>query len=394
VALQPALWVTVATGLETGVVVLLQVALWTLVDELTSDPSPARARTAKRALLLVACGAILVRADGFVSVAIAVAFLARRSPRIAIELGGLAAAVFGALLAFRLSYYGDVLPNTYYAKVSAPFYLRIPSGLAQLFDVGAMHGLAIELLTFASAWALARWRGWDLPSPFAAFFGAAVIAYWIWVGGDVFQERFLVALYPIGSALVVACFAALERERAITASTCNWLIALLVVVHLVPIPFDARFRYTRTRTDRWIALGRFLADEVPPTTTLAIDAAGKVPFFSGLRTIDMLGLNDRALAHRARDRFDVGHDAYDADYVLARRPDLVATWIEPSLDMHFGLDHARWREAGYELRWLAFSGESDYGRTEIIDAREIPDALLPSLIRAGFHYAVLSRVDR
>jgi len=67
----------------------------------------------------------------------------------------------------------------------------------------------------------------------------------------------------------------------------------------------------------WIDLGRFLGEQ-HPQATLAIDAAGKVPYFSRLQTIDMLGLNDRHIASLRGVAFlRVGHNKF-------RTPDMGA----------------------------------------------------------------------
>jgi hypothetical protein len=59
---------------------------------------------------------------------------------------------------------------------------------------------------------------------------------------------------------------------------------------------------------------------------LAVDAAGCLPYYSGLPALDMLGLNDRWLATHPPANFGhgmVGHELGDGRYVLSRRPDLV-----------------------------------------------------------------------
>jgi hypothetical protein len=72
-------------------------------------------------------------------------------------------------------------------------------------------------------------------------------------------------------------------------------------------------------------IGDWLADNVPEDTVLATNAAGIVPYRSGLPTIDMLGLNDMHIAHRELPLGVrvIGHEKYDADYVLSRQPDLI-----------------------------------------------------------------------
>jgi hypothetical protein len=44
-------------------------------------------------------------------------------------------------------------------------------------------------------------------------------------------------------------------------------------------------------------LGRYLAENRSSDTTTAVAAAGAIPLYSGLRTIDMFGLNDPYIAH-------------------------------------------------------------------------------------------------
>jgi hypothetical protein len=77
----------------------------------------------------------------------------------------------------------------------------------------------------------------------------------------------------------------------------------------------------------YFVVGTWLKAHLPATTRIAVNAAGIVPFVSGLPTVDMLGLNDahvarRALSASARGSI-AGHEKHDADHVLSLRPDLI-----------------------------------------------------------------------
>ena len=72
-----------------------------------------------------------------------------------------------------------------------------------------------------------------------------------------------------------------------------------------------------------IALGSWLAENYSQETLMAIGDAGAVPFFSGLATIDLWGLNDRAIEHMPG---EYGQRSGTADYVLGRRPELIVIW--------------------------------------------------------------------
>jgi hypothetical protein len=76
-------------------------------------------------------------------------------------------------------------------------------------------------------------------------------------------------------------------------------------------------------------VGLWLKDNASPDAVIATNTAGTIPYYSGLRTIDMLGLNDVHIAHR--DMPDMGaryagHEKADGRYVLDRKPDYIQFW--------------------------------------------------------------------
>ncbi len=89
-----------------------------------------------------------------------------------------------------------------------------------------------------------------------------------------------------------------------------------------------------------LALKRAFGAQQP---LVAVTSAGTIPYWSELPALDMLGLNDRYLAHNPPEDFgqhNLGHELGDADYVLRRKPDL--------LIYHIGHLRSRLR-AGREL---------------------------------------------
>ena len=384
----PALWLWNASGMETALVLLLQVALWA---EVTRDDGAHRIRPLVAVLVLL----VLARADGFVGAGIGVLFLALRRDRARARAGALAVALStAALVVWRLAYYGHPLPNTYYAKVSGPLAARIADAIRQLADLALDAGLLPYLVVLAAA-AVAGARARRLA--FEPLFAACWIGYWIYVGGDVFGERFLLVLVPLGAA-VLARWAA-EGRRVLAAG--GFIAAL--AFQLVPLAADRRFRYAGAKYDRWIELGRFLGRPEHRGQTIAVDAAGKIPYYSHLPAIDMLGLTDAHIGHRPAATFDVGHSKHDAAYVLGRRPDLMATWIDEGLDLRWDLGRARYESAGYRLRWLVYVRRfppaepgvlgSPSGRGQaIIDVRGMDPAVVPDLVRDGWRYAVVERI--
>ena len=371
----PALWLWTASGMETALVLLLQVALWA---EVTREDGEDEAR----ALIVVIVLLVLARADGFVSAGLGVTFLALRGDRRARAASIALAASMAVLVAIRLVYYGHPLPNTYYAKVSGPLAARIADASGQLADLALQAGLLPYLVILVVA--AFGWRG--RRPPYEPLFAAGWLAYWIYVGGDVFGERFLLVLVPLGAAVLARWIADGRRGLAAVA------LGVALLFQVAPLVSDRRFRYASARYDRWVELGRLLSHPEHRGRTLAIDAAGKAPYYSRLPTIDMLGLTDAHIGHRPAARFSVGHNKHDADYVLSRNPDFIATWIDEGLDLRWDLPRARYEAAGYRLRWLLYARRfPPADRAAIVDVRSLDAAEVQRLVSEGWQYAVVER---
>ena len=382
----PVLWLWTASGMETPLVLLLQIALWMAVDGVVRGE-----RVSPVLLAAVVALSVLARADGFVLPALAVAYLAAAGRgREGLAAGAALGACLAGLVLWRLAYYGHPLPNTYYVKVSGPPGERLLEGGLQLLSIVLHGGLLPHLsaLLLAAAASLARPAEGGRPRlPVEAVLGVGWLACWLYVGGDVFAERMLLLLFPIGLRLLLdpSLFRLSSRSLAVVA-------AGTAVFQALPLAIDTRFGYTLDRYDRWVTLGRYLAQPRYAGRLLAADAAGKVPFCSGLRTVDMLGLNDEHIAHRPAQFFEAGHNKYDPDYVLVRQPDLIADWIDPRLDLRFGLPREKYSAAGYRLDALVFTRKHPPDGRALIEVGEAASAgELEVLIRRGYRYALLSR---
>lgn len=177
----------------------------------------------------------LVRDDGLISAgliglfAMAAAYQRRAWPwLVAIALA--MAVPKAAHFLFRLQYYGDLLPNTYYLKMTgAPAMERLRLGVIVATEV-ALRTLVIPLGLMATAAVATRWRilRESRPGLLLAIF-AANFAYSVYVGGDVwdwmkYPNRFVtVGLPPL--LILAAVAAARLRPHA-------WRIAIVVGVGL------------------------------------------------------------------------------------------------------------------------------------------------------------------
>ncbi len=320
-------------GLEQPLVAALLAWITALLLDLARGDSPP---AAKRLILpgILAGLLCLTRPDGplFV-VAFGLGFFllfgrSRRTMGLALFFCGVAAAFVIAQLVFRLSYYGDWLPNTAYIKVD--------SGLHHFRDglryVGQGAWLLLPALGLAILLGLLVLRDRDSRRRLGFLILPALLwsGYLVSVGGDIFPAfRHFTPLVVLLAFVIVegvegACHQARPRRLALVAILgLGLLSALWIVQHRAAQNLDAA-------KERWewdgkavgLLLKRAFGDRQP---LLAVDAAGCVPYWSELPTLDMLGLMDRVIARTPKKLGGgtVAHEHGNGAYVLSRQPDII-----------------------------------------------------------------------
>lgn len=224
-----------------------------------------------------------------------------------------------AQVGFRLLYYGELLPNTYWLKATG-FDGRVATGLRYV------AGLAVPLL----AWILAASASASRHVALAAAI-AAQLAYVAWIGGDELpMHRFLLPVLPILVALGVLGAQRLgarvpTRARVLAPVVTLGLGGLSLGVLPGQIP-ELTARRSMAETGN-VMIGMLLAQNTDRSAKVAHFWAGAAAYFSERIGIDMLGKCDPTIARtRAHEGLHApGHNKYDFDISLGRAPDVVVS---------------------------------------------------------------------
>jgi hypothetical protein len=246
----------------------------------------------------------------------------------------LALTIVGAIYhGWRFYYYGNLLPNTYYAKVghSVDQWIR---GMEYLGDYFLNFGGWLWAMILLFAWRRlegATSRLLLLGIPAVTLAGVAV------VGGDALpMYRFIVPVVPLLAVLltlglaeaITLCHSSEPRKNPFRSVAVWALMAALLVSQATAAFWGRQAQYVNADRERMqdrIAIGQWLAEHYSEET-IALNAAGAIPFYSGMKAIDMLGLNDRRIARSQPETMGegvAGHEKYDVEYVLSRRPGLI-----------------------------------------------------------------------
>jgi hypothetical protein len=341
-------------GMEVSVLLpIVSACLWLALRSM----SDGRFRAASYVLL----GAgTLVRADmvvplGALAIFLAAADRAHRREHVA---WASAALLFfmGLQTAFRIWYFGDLLPNTYYLKLTGyPVLLRISRGAFVL----ARFVWTFNVLLFAAPLVLLARK--DRRAALLLWMFAAQLAYSVYVGGDAWEywggsNRYLsiampgffvalsASLFIVGDSLVNAINlqSAAARSRAnalvfflaiivtiISANSIHGAAAWAEVLLVRPPLHTGTGDENHQEVEEALALRAITSDDA----TIAVTRAGTIPYFADRPGIDLLGKNDRYLA-REKSRvpsglarfvdFRPGHSKFDYGYSIERlAPDVV-----------------------------------------------------------------------
>lgn len=376
-------------GMETGLQALLLTLAVTLALTIGADGE--RGRKAYALLFGVLAAAYLTRMDTALPAAVVLAFLGWRGalawrlrrhwlPGAAV----LATAVAGYQL-FRWSYFGELLPNTFYLKLAG-----VPLDVRLLRGGWALGRFALPLLPVLAGLGVALWvllrRSRDRTAGLRFALPAAVVAaswaYAVWVGGDAWElsgigaNRFVAVTVPLVFVLLNGVLAArpagpVDRGRRARAGRTWGVVAVTALAFVLaghlwsadgwrrflvlerPLHVDGHARFVR-RTLRLAGSGR-----IPADARVAVVWSGIPAYFSDWRMVDLLGYNDRHVARQEpsipldrkswRD-FRPGHVKLGYRHALeVHRPDLILQTWRP--------DGADWAP---ELREFGYRREGPY----------------------------------
>ncbi len=301
-------------------------------------------------LLFALCGAFALFFPGQVAGG---AYAGRRG-RLLLELSAGFGLLYLPYFAGRWAYYGYPLPNTFYAKAAGFNLGRLQRGARTLGDlldwwpVWPLLALAVAaLLPLRSNRASAPSAAPRQPSTYQwglfALIVLAAWAYFVLVGGDFiiwFGPRFLMPALPFLLWLAAEGLARLLGLPFIPPAVyrpAQWIAALLLLGYLAAFTWPAGWGRLQVYAEQMRAykeLGLWMGANLAPGTTIATDAAGLIPYYSGLPALDMYGLTDEHIAHLQLSQPGAGivaHEKFDPHYVLAQQPGcIVSTWIDES----------------------------------------------------------------
>jgi hypothetical protein len=311
------------------------------------------------------------------------------------------AVIYGGYFSWRVMYYGQLWPNTFYVKVGFSSY-QIERGVDYVQKTLLVMGL--YPLVFGAALRVVLWRGWFRcaeahsrmmrPASLAAMagFGLLYLMYLIYIGGDYFGPRLALSVVVV---LVMLSADAIVEVAAARRSTPVIAVVIVVLFWIFFFVRTLRAFYPEQSIagiqPNWNRLGLWLRENAPAESVIAVDAAGAVPYFSRLRAVDMFGLNDLYIAHIDIPNMGsgkAGHEKYDPVYIYRKNPDWIASWIHRNGLPDIGL--SLWPEIERYSLYMVIAKDELRPWYHIVDN----DTDIQALWDEGYQYGLWKRNER
>ncbi len=222
---------------------------------------------------------------------------------------GVAGACYFPFLMFRRLYFGEWVPNTYYAKMGAGILANVEEGSRYSLDFFSSlipgFGLSTPITGFLGFVLLAAVLSFALPRPNlrpAALLVCGIGLATLLEGGDwMVLHRFWAPATPAIMLLLVATLGALTLEAPrlrrpililLTLLACSGVVAAVRArdgINGLAVN-AAGYRFAHS------AVGRFLKNRAEPDDVVALMDIGIIGYESGLQVRDISGLTDREIA--------------------------------------------------------------------------------------------------
>lgn len=318
---------------------------------------------------------------------------------------------FALYLAWRFWYFGDLLPNTFYAKTGGGPHQWLRGGV---FATGFVMQFVVPLVPWAmvALWQAAVRRRDDAAeagrrqaggtralAAASALLFAGFTVYVVLVGGDYMaMHRFFVPVMPPLYLAAAAALASIAPHPAAGQlrrpfSTLVGLAVLFTILPSLPIENRIFFRsvhqhgnYQGVQVERWnvarlTVVGKFFDKyRKSPADTLATDAIGAIGYYADMPVYDFFGIVDPHIARAPippqRQDGMAGHQKTDFPYILSKKPTylLFSRFLTASPgDNSTGVpDEIKAAVAsGYEARsvWLTDTANGDAGYLTFMQRR-------------------------
>ena len=245
--------------------------------------------------------------------------------------------VYAGFILFRYVYYSDILPNTFYAKPLGTFVEPGYNAFFVNFSSGLSSGsfFLIPLLLFMAN------RRFLAQNLYPVLFCLTQVFFMSYTGDWMAFGRFFFPIFPLAVVLILT-FLSTFSTRSSPIRGKSWTFILCLVAWILFAGLNGaqtikalgnrdNYPYLVMNSVELTKVGKWLKDNFTSDTTIALRRQGAIPYYSGMISIDFLGLTNRKIAHTLFKENDMMQESrLIAAYITKQKPDLIILFSSES----------------------------------------------------------------
>jgi len=250
--------------------------------------------------------------------------------------------LFGSIyllfLGFRYLYFNDIFPNTFYAKPGGTFVEYGANAFLQNFLNGLLSGTPLLLILPA----LVLIKGGRKTYTFPLLICAGQVIFMTYSGDWMAFGRFFLPIMPIVACMTFVLVGNLSpaegkaKNRGFSYAAAAALLLVYAGANIYQTEKAVRnqdvYPYFVLNASHLKELGLKIREDFPEQTHIALRRQGAVPYYSRMRSTDLLGLTDRGIARiLSREGNNVQKTGLVIEKVLRDEPDLIILFPSQSL---------------------------------------------------------------
>jgi len=244
---------------------------------------------------------------------------------------------YGLFILFRYCYYGEILPNTYYAKPGGTFaeyeYNAFISNFIKSFFSGSFLLLALLFFLFIK----------DLRKKYALPLSICTgqIIFMSYTGDWMAFGRFFLPILPIVILLFFILFQYITQRKI---KKMRKLFPIFFIILYAGLNIHQTQKalinkdsnpYSIMNSTQLKKIGILLHNNFHDKTTIALKRQGAIPYYSEMKSIDILGLTEEEIAKIIYSEKDIiKKNRLIVSYTLKRKPDIIL--IFPNMNIEEG----------------------------------------------------------
>ena len=276
--------------------------------------------------------------------------------------------LYAFLILIRYWYYKDLLPNTFYAKPQGTFVEMGYSAFFANFTNALFSGsfLLLPLLfLFSKKSCLKKYL-------YPLLFCVGQMVFMSYAGDWMAFGRFFIPVLPLVIILsfVLLSFAKVDFEKSRLRGVMKLLCFLFIGIFAGLNAFQTRkalinqdaYPYLVMNSSLLAQTGKWLKQNLPPETALSLRRQGAIPYYSGMKSIDILGLTEKEIARTLYNEKDaIKQNKINAEYILNQRPDVLILFSSESCFDGWMYDQAQPENRFFHIEYLLYQGAIQTG---------------------------------